>query len=68
MFIPKKAVRNREIFAAYQNGNSAADLANRYGLSTVTIREILRIERHKVAVSADQFYEEMRSRNLRTQS
>ena len=60
MFIQKTAVRNREIFAAYQQGESPEDLAERYGLSRLTVCEIIRIERHKVAVSVDEFYEEQR--------
>lgn len=68
MIIAKTAVRNREILAAYQNGDLIEDLAERYGLSVPTVREVIRIEKHKVAVSVDRFYEEIRSRKLRTES
>ena len=68
MIIQKTAVRNRNIFAAYQHGASVKELAERYSLSDVTILEIVRIEKHKVAVSVDEFYEEMRSQKLGLQS
>ena len=67
MFVAKTAVRNREIFAAYQKGDLVEDLATRYELSVPTVREVIRIEKHKVAVSADVFYEEIRTQKLRTQ-
>ena len=43
MFIAKTAVRNREIFAAYQKGDLIEDLAKRYGLSIPTLHEVIRI-------------------------
>ena len=61
MHIQKTAVRNREIFAARQQGESIAELAELYGLSNITVCEIIRVERHKIAVSIDTFYQEMRS-------
>ena len=61
MFIQKTAVRNREIFAAYQQGECVGELAERHRLSEITIHQIIRGERHKVAVSVDAFYREMRS-------
>ena len=67
MSTTKTAVRNREIFAAYQKGDSVEDLGKRYGLSVPTVHEAIRIEKHKVAVSVDGLYEEIRSRKLRTQ-
>lgn len=68
MIIQKTAVRNREIFAAYQHGESIEKLAEQYGLSAVTVHQIIRIERHKVAVSVDAFYEAMRSQKLGLQN
>ncbi len=64
MIIQKTAVRNREIFVAYQHRESIENLAKRYGLSGVTVLQIIRIEKHKVAVSVDEFYEELRSQKL----
>ena len=61
MIVPKTAVRNREIFVAFQHGKSIEDLAKQYELFEATIREIIRIERHKIAVSVDAFYEGMRT-------
>lgn len=64
MIIHKTAVRNGEIFAAYRKGELIEDLARRYGLEAKTIHQIIRIEKHKLAVSVDGFYEEMRSQQL----
>jgi hypothetical protein len=57
----KNAVRNREIFAARQQGESVEELAEHHGLSNITVCEIIRVERHKIAVSIDAFYKEKRS-------
>jgi Mor family transcriptional regulator len=62
MNVQKTAVRNRDIFAASQDGKSIEELAQKYGLSAVTVRQIIRIEGHKVAVSVEGFYEELRLR------
>jgi Mor family transcriptional regulator len=59
----KKAARNRNIFAAYQQGETFGQLAERHGLSELTIQQIIRSERYKVAVSIDAFYKEMRLQN-----
>jgi Mor family transcriptional regulator len=61
MYVQRTAVRNREIFAAYQQGGSIRQLAQRYELAEVTVYQIIRVELHKVAVSEDAFYQEMRS-------
>lgn len=61
MIHTKNAVRNRDIFAAYQNGEAVEDLAKRYRLAPITVHEIIRTERHKLAVSVDAFYSELRS-------
>ena len=56
----KTASRNREIFTAHTFGRSAEDLADCYGLSVKSVRQILAMERHKRAVSKDVFYENLR--------
>jgi Mor family transcriptional regulator len=66
--IEKTAMRNREMFAAYQTGESIQDLAMQYGISGHTVRQIIMIERHKIAVSVGDFYQEMRARKRRPQS
>lgn len=58
----KNNTRNRDIFAANQNGETIAELAQRYRLSEITVMQIIMIERHKAAVSVDAFYKQMRSR------
>jgi hypothetical protein len=58
----KTATRNREIFSAHRNGESIEDLAKRYGLAELTVRELIRVEKHKVAISIEHFYEELRLR------
>jgi len=68
MIVHKTATRNREIFAAYQRGESARDLANRFQLSKITIDQIIRVERHKIAVSVDDIYAVMRSQEPHPQS
>ena len=68
MVVHKTAGRNREIFAARQRGELIEHLANRYNLSEDTVRQIIRIERHKVAVSVDLFYEDLRLQKPGTQS
>jgi Mor family transcriptional regulator len=56
----KTASRNREIFAAYEFGQTAKQLSDCYGLSLKTVREILAMERHRLAVSRDAFYANLR--------
>jgi len=63
--IQKTATRNREIFAAYQTGETIERLTMRYGISGQTVSRIIGIERHKIDVSVDDFYQEMRARKLR---
>ena len=64
MYVQKTMVRNREIFAACEDGKSIEELAQKHGLSAVTVRQIIRIEGHKVAVSVEGFYEDLRLRTL----
>ena len=61
MIFQRNAIRNREIYAAYQLGEAIGNLAERYELSRLTVDQIIRAERHKIAVSVDAFYERMRS-------
>lgn len=61
MICQRNAVRNREIFAAYQNGETAERAAKKYRLSPITVREIIRIERLRLAVSVDVSYRDLRS-------
>lgn len=56
----KTASRNREIYAAHDFGLTTEDLADRYGLTVKSVRQILAMERHKRAVSKDAFYESLR--------
>ena len=65
--IQKTSMRNREIFAAYQTGESIEHLTKRYGISGQTVSRIIGIERHKIDVSVDDFYQKMRARKLRFQ-
>jgi len=52
--------RNREIFASFQAGKSVSELAEIYGLALTTIGALIRIEGHKLEVSLDDFYCELR--------
>jgi Mor family transcriptional regulator len=56
----KTAGRNREIFTAHALGQTTGELADRYGLTVKSVRQILAMERHKRAVSKDAFYEGLR--------
>lgn len=58
----RKAIiaRNREIFANYQAGRTTKQLAQTYGLTRHTVIAIIGIERHRLEVSIDDFYEEQR--------
>jgi hypothetical protein len=67
MIYQKTAMRNREIFAAYQGGETMEGLAKRYGISVITIGQLIRSERHKIAFSVDGYYQVMRSQKLRLQ-
>jgi Mor family transcriptional regulator len=67
MIVQKTTERNREIFAAYQQGKTIGELAELHGLSEITVHQIIRVEGHKVAVSVDSFYQEIRSQKPRLQ-
>jgi Mor family transcriptional regulator len=61
MIYRRNAVRNREVFAACQNGETVECVAKKYWLSPITVHEIIRIEKLKLAVSVDAFYRDLRS-------
>jgi Mor family transcriptional regulator len=52
--------RNREIFANHQAGKTTQQLAQTYGLNRHTVIAIIGIERHRLEVSIDEFYEGQR--------
>jgi uncharacterized protein (DUF433 family) len=56
----KTADRNREILAAYEFGHSTSQLAAFYGLTAKSVRQILAMERHRLAVSREAFYANLR--------
>ena len=62
MGMQRTGTRNRDIFAGYQRGEPVEELAVRYGLSVVTVSQIIMVERHKVAVSVEVFYKKIRSK------
>ena len=64
----KTGQRNRKIFAAHENGESIEKLARRHKLSSETVQHILAAERHKIAVSLEAFYKEIRLQKLRPQT
>jgi hypothetical protein len=53
--------RNREIFAGFQAGETVNQLAEGHGLAPATVASILNAEKHKLAVSIDEFYLGLRS-------
>ena len=52
--------RNREIFASFQAGKSVGELAEIYALAPTTVGALIRIEGHKLEVSIDDFYRDLR--------
>ena len=57
----KTVERNREIFAHYRAGKTTEQLAQGYGLAPPTIAAIINVEKHRLEVSNDEFYESLRS-------
>jgi len=55
-----KETRNRDIFAAFQNGRIAEELAQLYELSPVTVRQIVNKEKLKRTLSPLEFYRALR--------
>jgi hypothetical protein len=60
--VEKTGTRNRSIFAAYIAGRAINELAKQYGLTDARIIAILSSERHRIAVSPDPVYCELRER------
>ena len=56
----KTEKRNREIFAAYQRGMTPFELAANYGLTRASIVAIICLEQHRLEVSEDAFYQQLR--------
>ncbi len=54
------AKRNREIYARYKAGECREALAKRYLITPNTIEHIIYSEQHKIAVSAEGYYREIR--------
>lgn len=59
----KNAARNREIYAAYCQGQTMSDLARQYGLAPATVRQIINSEKHLRAVSVEPVYRVARNDN-----
>lgn len=60
--VSKQGERNRSILLAYIEGQSVEQLAKWHSLATATIRGILWRERHRVAVSPELEYCDLRDR------
>jgi hypothetical protein len=58
----KNGERNRSILLAYIEGHSIEQLALSHSLATTTIRGIVSVERHRVAVSPEPEYCELRGK------
>lgn len=57
----KTTDRNREIFIDFRAGKSASELAAIYGLSRASIVAIVCVEKHRLEVSEDAFYQQLRA-------
>jgi uncharacterized protein (DUF433 family) len=57
----KTTNRNRAILADHLAGKTSSQLARIYGLAPASITAIITFERHKLDVSIDGFYEQLRS-------
>lgn len=66
--IHKTAERNHEIFESHRSGVALADLARQFGLSQVTVKQIILREKHKQAVGAEPFYRSSGEAQSRTKS
>ena len=58
----KKGARNRSILLAHVEGHSIEQLATWHSLAPVTVRGILSIERHRVDVSPEPEYCDLRDK------
>lgn len=56
----KTTNRNREIFLDFRSGKTPAELAAIYGLSRASIVAIVCVEKHRLEVSEDVFYQQLR--------
>ena len=59
----KNGDRNREIFAAIENGESLENIAIKYGLKPASVSTIIRTEKHLRAVCPDPVYRALRGEN-----
>ena len=57
----KTTNRNREIFLDFRAGKTPAELAALYGLSRASIVAIVCVEKHRLEVCEDSFYQQLRS-------
>ena len=53
--------RNREIFLDFRAGKTSAELAALYGLSRASIVAIVCVEKHRLEVCEDSFYQQLRA-------
>ena len=58
---PATRDRNRELYAAYRAGSTVGQLAKLYTLALSTVNGILIVEKHKLAVSTEEYYARLRS-------
>jgi Mor family transcriptional regulator len=56
-----KSDRNRQIFAAFEAGETLEQLGEFHGLSPTRIHAILMAEKHKRTVSPEPFYRSLRA-------
>ena len=56
----KTTLRNREIFADYRKGMSYSEISASRGLTRATVVAIICIEKHRLEVSEDSFYQQLR--------
>jgi hypothetical protein len=57
----KTTQRNRAILADHLAGKSSSELAKLYGLAPASITAIATFEKHKLDVSIDGFYDQLRT-------
>jgi Mor family transcriptional regulator len=58
--MPPKSDRNRQIFAAYEAGQTMQQLGDEHALTFQRIRAVLTDEKHKRIVSLKPFYRALR--------
>lgn len=59
---PTTRVRDQALLKAFEAGVSMKDLASNYGMTVARVRDVIRSERHRRAVSPDPFYKNQRIR------